>query len=83
MDDFDETRDMFVLTLSVPREGLAVSVRDHTVTVEAAGGFHRELELAEDTDVHRLHAHLYDRTLELRAPRGPGASRAVPLHVLR
>jgi len=83
MDEIDETRDMIVLTLEVPREGLAVSVREHTVTIEAAGGFHRELELADEADVGRLHAQLYDETLELRAPRGPAADRPVPLRVLR
>jgi HSP20 family molecular chaperone IbpA len=83
MDGIDETRDMIVLTLAVPREELAVSVRDHIVTVEAAGGFHRELELADEADVQHLHAQLYDETLELRAPRGPAAARSVPLRVLR
>lgn len=74
---------MIVLTLAVPREELAVSVRHHTVTVEAAGGFHRELELADDADVEHLHAQLYDGTLELRAPRGAAPARPVPLRVLR
>jgi HSP20 family molecular chaperone IbpA len=83
MDGIDETRDMVVLTLAVPREELAVSVRERTVTVEAAGGFHRELELADEADVEHLHAQLYDETLELRAPRGPAAARPVPVRVLR
>jgi hypothetical protein len=83
MDGVDETRDMIVLTLAVPREGLAVSVREHTVTVEAAGGFHRELEFADEADVEHLHAQLYDETLELRAPRGVAAARPVPVRVLR
>jgi len=83
MDVADETRDMIVLTLEVPREGLAVSVCERTVTVEAAGGFHRELQLAEEADVEHLHAQLYDQTLELRAPRGRAAARPVPLRILR
>lgn len=74
---------MIVLTLAVPRDGVAVSVREHTITVEAAGGFHRELELADEADVEHLHAQLYDDTLELRAPRGSAAARPVPLRVLR
>ena len=74
---------MLVLTLAVPRDGLEVSVREHTVTVEAAGGFRREVQLAPEADVEHLHAQLYDATLELRAPRGPAAARRVPLQVLR
>ena len=74
---------MIVLTLAVPREGLAVSVREHTVTIEAAGGFHRELQPAGEADLEHLHAQLYDETLELRAPRGPAAPRPVPVRVLR
>lgn len=84
VNDVDETRDMIVLTLFVPRDQLAVSVREHTVTVEAAGGFRKEIPLAGDADVEHLHAQLYDRTLEIRAPRvetPPG--RRVPLVVLR
>jgi HSP20 family molecular chaperone IbpA len=84
VNDVDETRDMIVLTLFVPREQLAVSVRDHTVTVEATGGFRKEIPLAGEADVEHLHAQLYDGTLELRAPRvetGPG--RSVPVLVLR
>jgi hypothetical protein len=83
MDGIDETREMIVLTLTVPREGLAVSVRERIVTVEAVGGFHRELELADEADVQHLHAQLYDETLELRAPRGQSVARSVPLRVLR
>jgi HSP20 family molecular chaperone IbpA len=84
VNDVDETRDMIVLTLIVPREQLAVSVRDHTVTVEAAGGYRKEIPLAREADVEHLHAQLYDGTLELRAPRVETAtSRSVPVLVLR
>jgi HSP20 family molecular chaperone IbpA len=84
MDDVAETRDMIVHTLTVPRAGLAVTVRERTVTVDAAGGFHREIELADEADVAHLHAQLYDGTLELRVPRvGSQATRTVPVRVLR
>jgi HSP20 family molecular chaperone IbpA len=83
MDGVAETRDMIVFTLAVPREGLTISVRDHVVTVEAEEGFHREVELSAEADVEHLHAQLYDGTLELRAPRGQAAPRAVPVQVLR
>jgi HSP20 family molecular chaperone IbpA len=84
VDAVDETRDMIVLTVAVPREELTVAVREHTVTVEAAGGFHKEIPLAHEADVEHLHAQLYDRTLELRAPRiATPTSRPVPLLVLR
>jgi HSP20 family molecular chaperone IbpA len=84
VNDVDETRDMIVLTLSVPREKLAVSVCNHTVTVEAAGGFRKEIPLAGEADVEHLHAQLYDGTLELRAPRVEKPSgRSVPVLVLR
>ncbi|HZC30280.1 MAG TPA: Hsp20/alpha crystallin family protein [Gaiellaceae bacterium] len=82
MDDVEETGDMIVLTLDVPRDGLAISVRDRTVTVEA-DGFRRELVLSGEADVAHLHAQLYDRTLELRAPRIPAVARPIPLRVLR
>ena len=83
----DETGDMVVVTAVLPegcRDGLAVTVRGHAVVVTAAGGFEYEVELPPEADVERLRAQLYDRYLELRAPRGPEPEeRTVPVRVLR
>jgi len=78
---------MIVVTLRVPRterDELAVSVRDHTVTVTGSRGFARELTLSPEADTERLHALLYHEILELRVPRGPlPVARPVTLDVLR
>ncbi len=88
----DETGDMIVVTVVLPtgaRDGLAVTVGGRTVTVSTAGGFTHELALSEDADTAHLHAQLFDRFLELRAPRvanggtaGAGPV-AVPVRILR
>jgi len=82
----DETQDMVVITVMLPRgrEIPAVTVCEHTVTVVGAGGYRREVTLPLDADVGRLHAQLYDRYLELRAPRAPEPpERPVLVQVLR
>lgn len=83
----DETGDMIVVTLTLPRgrpDGLSVTVREHTVTVSAADGYRREITLPPEAQVSQLHAQLYDAFLELRVPRGTEPpERPVPVTVLR
>lgn len=78
---------MVVVTVVVPhaaRDELAVSIREHIVTVSGSGDYHHEVALPAEADADRVHAQLYDEFLELRAPRTsvPGG-RPVPTRVLR
>jgi hypothetical protein len=83
----DETGDMVVVTVALPddrREIPAVWAREHTVVVTASGGYRHEVALSPEADMERLHAQLFGRYLELRAPRGPEpAERPVPVYVIR
>lgn len=83
----DETGDMIVVALVVPRasrDELSVTVCEHTVTVTGRDGFEHEVALPLEADAEHLHAQLYDAFLELRAPRGAApATRSVPLRILR
>ena len=83
----EETGDMVVLTVVVPRtarDALTVSIREHTVTVSGPGDYRHEVALPAEADVGHLHAQLYDEFLELRAPRtSVPRGRPVPIRVLR
>jgi HSP20 family molecular chaperone IbpA len=87
LDAADETGDMVVVTITLPsglRDDLSVTVREHTVTVTAAGGYRREIVLPPEAETAHLHAQLYDAFLELRAPRGSAPpERPVQVRVLR
>ena len=84
---FAETGDMVVVTVTLPegcREVPAVRACEHTVRVTGPGGYVHEVRLPLEADMARLHVQLYDRFLELRAPRGPEpVCRPVAIRVLR
>lgn len=83
----EETGDMVVVTVVVPRtarEDLAVSIREHEVTVSGAGDYRHEVALPPEADADHVHAQLYDEFLELRAPRtSVPQGRPVPTRVIR
>ncbi len=66
-----ETGDMRVVTLRVPTNDpseLTVAAIDHTVRILGPDGFRKEITLADEADMDRLHAELFHGILELRAP---------------
>jgi hypothetical protein len=87
IDATDETGDMVVVTVTLPpecREVPAVWACEHTVRITAPGDYVHEVRLPLEADMDRLHVQLYDRFLELRAPRGPEPEcRPVAIRVLR
>ncbi len=84
--DTSNAGETLVVTVTLPDGcGLPdVRLREHTAVVTAPGGYRHEVALPLAADVDRLRAQLYDRYLELRAPRGPEpVERPVPVRVLR
>lgn len=83
----EETGDMVVVTIVVPRtarEDLAVSIREHEVTISGSGDYRHEVALPPEADADRVRAQLYDEFLELRAPRTVvPRGRPVPMRVIR
>ena len=74
--------DAVVYPLELPvgdPDELEVTLLDHTVTV-LGPAFRREVTFPPEADVEHLSATLFDRTLELRAPKGAAATtRRIPV----
>ena len=72
-----ETRDMLVVTVSVPTteaEELKVRIVGNVAHVFGPGGFRRTVHLPKGADTGRLQAGLFADFLELRAPRATRSS---------
>jgi hypothetical protein len=84
-----ETGDMMVVTVQLPTacaDDLSVTAIGRLVRVLGPGGYRHEVTM-EAADLERLHAQLFHRILELRAPHTlepppPRVARAVPVEIL-